>query len=232
MVNGEKNKRSKFISVRDASLFTGLSMQTIRKMVDKSQINGYKTPTGHRKIDRAGIQEMCYNDIPDEENFVGKKQNILYARVSTRKQVDDLSRQIEYLRRPEYSEYTLIQDIGSGINFKRKGLSTILDSCIQRTIGEVVVAHRDRLCRFAFELIESLIKKAGGKLTVLNDSGNKSSENELAEDLLSIIHIFNCRQMGRRSYKSRKGKESESDKDTDLSNSSPETETSWNNRCA
>ena len=203
MVNGEKNKRSKFISVRDASLFTGLSMQTIRKMVDKSQINGYKTPTGHRKIDRAGIQEMCYNDIPDEENFVGKKQNILYARVSTRKQVDDLSRQIEYLRRPEYSEYTLIQDIGSGINFKRKGLSTILDSCIQRTIGEVVVAHRDRLARFGFELIKYLIEKSGGKITVIDDQKNKSTEQELSEDLLSIVHIYSCKQMGKRSYRTK-----------------------------
>jgi predicted site-specific integrase-resolvase len=64
----------------------------------------------------------------------------------------------------------LLSDIASGINFRRKGLSTILDFCLQRTIGELVVAHRDRLCRFGFELIEQLVKRAGGKITVLEDS--------------------------------------------------------------
>jgi len=125
--------------------------------------------------------------------------------VSSKKQVDDLARQIDYLKsaRTEYSSYIPIIDIGSGINFKRQGLSTILDACMQRTIGEVVVAHRDRLSRFGFELIKLIINKAGGTLTVIDDERNKSSEQELSEDLLSIVHIYSCKQMGRRKYRKR-----------------------------
>jgi predicted site-specific integrase-resolvase len=160
---------------------------------------------------------MCSSGILDKNEQSLQKQNFIYARVSTKKQMDDLSRQIEFLRRPEYSEYILIEDIGSGINFKRKGLSTILDSCLQNNIGEIVIAHRDRLCRFGFELIESLVTKAGGKITVLNNTEEKTCEQELTEDLLSIIHVFSCRQMGKRSYSSRKTK---IDQDKIISNES------------
>jgi hypothetical protein len=74
---------------------------------------------------------------------------------------------------------------------------------MQGTIGELVVAHRDRLCRFGFELIEYIVEKSGGKITVLEHDSNKSSEQELAEDLLSIVHVFSCRQMGKRTYTNR-----------------------------
>jgi predicted site-specific integrase-resolvase len=116
--------------------------------------------------------------------------------------MDDLTRQIEFLRstNTEYSTYNLVTDCASGINFERKGLSSILDSCLLRNIGEVVVAHKDRLARFGFDLIKLLIEKSGGKLTVVNQETDKSSEQELADDLLSIIHIFSCRQMGKRRY--------------------------------
>jgi predicted site-specific integrase-resolvase len=213
MKNGKKEKE--FITIGNASMLSGLDIQTIRKMADTSQIESYRTPSGQRRINRNSLQKLCYNDISNESEQISQKQNFLYTRVSTKKQMDDLFRQVEYVSKPEYSDYIVIQDIGSGINFKRKGLQTILDACIQRTIGEVVVAHRDRLSRFGFDLIELFIQKAGGKLTVLANEKNSSSENELAEDLLSIIHIFNCRQMGKRSYKSRKVQDG---KDKDLSN--------------
>ena len=117
-------------------------------------------------------------------------------------------------RKPEYSSYTTISDIASGINFKRKGLQTILDSCIQGVIGEVVIAHRDRLSRFGFDLVKIIIEKAGGTITILDDEENKSSEQELAEDLLSIIHIYSCRQMGKRNYKIKQSKSIENQIET------------------
>ena len=199
-------KEKKFLTVQEASLYTGIGIQTIRKMADSKKISCFKTDTGHRRINRESLQRLCNLDIPVETSGENQKpetsrQNYLYTRVSSRKQVDDLSRQVEYVQRPEYANYMLIQDIGSGINFKRKGLQTILDACIQNTIGEVVVAHKDRLSRFGFDLIESIIIKGGGKITLLDVPENKSSEQELADDLLSIVHIFSCRQMGKRSYK-------------------------------
>lgn len=208
-----KDEEKKYISVGNASRITGLDPQTIRKMVDTKKIAGYKTPSGQRKVNRRDIQSMCDNMLDDEAKRKGEKQNFLYVRVSTKKQMGDLSRQLEYVRRPEYSEYIVIQDIGSGINFKRKGISTILDSCVQGDIGEVVVAHRDRLSRFGFDLINLFVEKAGGKITVLENNKVTTSEIELAEDLLSIVHIYSCRQMGKRSYSNKRGVEDNKDKD-------------------
>lgn len=195
------------MSVRDASIFSGLDKQTIRKMVDEKTIAGYKTPTGQRKVNKESLQKMCHPNVSIEKVPSSPKENFLYCRVSTRKQVDDLSRQVTYISRPEYDGFTIIKDVGSGINFKRKGLSKILDACIQRTIGTVIVTHKDRLSRFAFELIQQFVERAGGKIEVLDNSDNqKSREQELSEDLLSIIHIFNCKQMGSRSYKAKNNK--------------------------
>jgi predicted site-specific integrase-resolvase len=209
----EKEKR--YVTVGEASRLTGLDPQTIRKMADKASILCYKTPSGQRRINLQSIQKLCSNTFSNQEEQQSKKQNYLYVRVSTKKQLEDLSRQLDYVKRPEYVDYTIITDVGSGINFKRKGLSTILDSCLQGTVGEIVIAHKDRLCRFGFDLIEQLVTKSGGRITILNNQEDRTSEQELTEDLLSIIHVFSCRQMGRRNYKKPKNENSNSQ---DLSN--------------
>jgi putative resolvase len=204
-----------FITIFEASRITGLSYQTIRKLGDQQKIQCFKTPQGgHRRFNKQDLERFCGSSINRLQIAEGEKCNFIYTRVSSKKQLDDLSRQIEYIQqRTEYASYTVISDVASGINFKRKGLQTILDSCIQGTIGEVVVAHRDRLSRFGFDLIKLITEKAGGSITVLDDEQNKSTEQELAEDLLSIVHIYSCRQMGKRSYKGNKQLESVENKD-------------------
>ena len=206
-VNNNKLPRdkTKHVSIREASIITGINAQTLRKLGDENKIKCYKTLSGQRKFDKAYLEKMCNNDDYDDKIDKDTKKNYIYTRVSSKKQSDDLSRQIEYIKhkRPEYSSYIFISDIASGINFNRKGLSTILDAAIQRNVGEIVVAHKDRLCRFGFDLIKLIIEKQGGKITVLDDERNKSSEQELSEDLLSIVHIYSCKQMGKRSYKTR-----------------------------
>jgi predicted site-specific integrase-resolvase len=95
----------------------------------------------------------------------------------------------------------LVTDVGSGINWKRKGLTTILDKAMHGDISEVVVTHRDRLCRFAFELLEWIFKRNGVKLVVLNEEKDHSSDKDLTDDILSIIHVYSNRKIGKRSYK-------------------------------
>ena len=209
--------KKEYISIDEASKITGLSIQTIRKLGDKKQIKCFKTPSGHRRFNKQDLEKFCDPDSFNEKDSENTKINYIYTRVSSKKQLDDLSRQVEYIqkRKPEYSSYTTISDIASGINFKRKGLQTILDSCIQGVIGEVVIAHRDRLSRFGFDLVKIIIEKAGGAITILDDEKNKSSEQELAEDLLSIIHIYSCRQMGKRSYKIKQSKSIENQNEPD-----------------
>jgi predicted site-specific integrase-resolvase len=93
----------------------------------------------------------------------------------------------------------IIFDIGSGLNFKRKGLKTLLERLMRRDQFTLVVAYRDRLARFGFELIEWMVEQNGGKILVL-DNNVHSPESELTADLLSIIHVFSCRMHGLRKY--------------------------------
>lgn len=208
----------KFVSISKASEICGLHPITLRKMVDEGILNCFITPSGHRRFDKECLQNYIHPQSVKKEIGEVQKRNFLYARVSSKKQEDDLHRQINFLK--EYvnqdESYECISDIGSGINFKRKGLSTILDSCLQGSIGDVVIAHRDRLSRFGFDLIQQIVSKAGGNIKVINDNKNQSSEQELADDLLSIVHIFTCRQMGKRKYKG--GAKVQNGKDKDLSN--------------
>ena len=195
--------KTKYVTIREASIITGINPQTLRKLGDENKIKCYKTLSGQRKFDKSYLEKMCNNNNDDDQINQVQKHNFIYARVSSKKQHDDLLRQTEFIRnkQQQYSSYISITDIASGINFNRKGLTTILESALQGTIGEVVIAHRDRLCRFGFDLIKLIIEKQGGKITVIDDERNKSTEQELSEDLLSIIHIYSCRQMGKRSYK-------------------------------
>ena len=200
MTDVKKEKTSKYITIGKAAELSGLHENTLRKLCDEQKIKCYKTPSGQRRIDKSDLEKMC-NPVSIQKEI--PRTNFIYTRVSSKKQMDDLSRQVKYIhsKQPEYESYTTLSDIGSGINFKRKGLQTLLDFSLQHTIGEVIIAHRDRLSRFGFELIKSFIEKAGGSIKVLDDEIHKSTEQELAEDLLSIVHIYSCRQMGKRSYR-------------------------------
>ena len=134
---------------------------------------------------------------------ITQKESICYCRVSSAKQKDDLQRQESFMRE-QYPNHTIISDIGSGINWKRKGLQSILEKGFYGKLEEVVIAHRDRLCRFAFGLFQQVFKLFNTKLVVLDDDGECAGEKELYSDVLAIIHVYACRQMGRRKYKGRK----------------------------
>jgi putative resolvase len=209
----------KYVTIREAASITGMCHQVLRKMADAETIRSFRTPSQQRRFNKLDLEKMCYNVPADVKIPYTEKTNFIYTRVSSKKQLDDLHRQIDFIR-PRYPTYRIIKDIGSGVNFKRQGLQTILDHCIKGDIGEVVVAHRDRLSRFGFDLIDIIVSKSGGKIVVIDDERNKTTEQELAEDLLSIVHIYSCRQMGRRKYSSKEqggdnddggGRECESD---------------------
>ena len=125
---------------------------------------------------------------------------IVYARVSSRKQQDDLERQVAYLKAKE-PHAEVISDIASGLNFKRKGLKAVLERSLQGDKLTVVVAHRDRLARFGFDLIEWLIQRNGGQVVVLSKSAHTSPTDELLQDLLAILSVFAARMHGLRKYR-------------------------------
>ena len=183
-----------YVSSQEACKLFQVSISTLRRWDNEGKIDTYRTAGKQRRYSTQ-LLTKTNNTIT---NYV-QKQKICYCRVSSTHQKNDLQRQKEYLK-SKYPDYRIIQDIGSGINWKRSGLKTILELAMQKKLETVVVAHRDRLCRFAFELIQWILEKNEVKLVVLNES-ICSTEQELAEDLLSIIHVFSCKQMGKRRYK-------------------------------
>lgn len=189
----------------------------IRKKFDVTS-NTLRTWANQEKIRfirvRDGKGKRVYN-IEDVEKLFG--QSIIhtgkvccYARVSSDHQKEDLDRQIELLQKT-YPDAEIISDIGSGLNFKRKGFQTLLDRVYSREFKTVVVTYKDRLCRFGSEIVEFIFKKSNTELMVLNKlpSSTKSEINELAEDLLSITTVFVARNNGNRSANFRRQRKQE-----------------------
>lgn len=201
-----------FITTKTARKLLGVTTQTLRNWGDSGKINIIRAPSGVRLYDRKDVQNLLSDGITAFE-----KKKIAYCRVSSKKQMDDLERQKDFFRY-NYPNHILVADIGPGINWKRKGLKTILEQALCGDISEIVVAHRDRLCRFAFELLEWILAERGVKLIVLDREVEQSDDKELADDILSIIHVYSCKRMGRRRYKVKEDKivpESESEEDND-----------------
>ena len=186
--------KEQYLSVKKTRQILGVTTVTLRNWNKTNKIRAIRTPSGVRLYNKQDIQ-----DIINLRESTCKKQKIVYCRVSSTKQKDDLDRQI-YFFKQQYPNHTLVTDVGSGINWKRKGFTSILELAMQGQLSEVVVAHRDRLCRFAFELVQWILETNKVKLIVLNESNGESTNSELAEDILSIVHIYSCRQMGKRRY--------------------------------
>lgn len=134
------------------------------------------------------------------------KRVVGYCRVSSNKQKDDLERQIEnvktYMIAKGY-QFEIIQDIGSGINYNKKGLNKLLDMVTNGEVEKIVVLYKDRLVRFGFELIENICNKYGAKIEII-DNTEKTEEQELVEDLIQIVTVFSCRLPGKRANKVKK----------------------------
>jgi len=177
----------RYVKLIKAVELTGLHPNTLRKYADAGHIPSKRTPAGQRLF---GI-----------DAWLGvKTATACYARVSSHKQKDDLQRQVEWLA-ARYPDAEIVRDVGSGLNFNRKGLRALLERCLSGEQLTVVVAHQDRLCRFGFELVRWIIERNGGKIVVLGKSAKCSPFDELTQDLLSILGVFSARMHGLRKYR-------------------------------
>ena len=174
----------KYVPLRKAKKFYGLSDKTLRKYAENGKINAIRSPSG-RWMFALG-------------NTGRYSSTICYCRVSSAKQKEDLARQVVYMRE-QFPQAEIIRDIGSGLNFKRKGFKTILERLLRGDKLTIVVAHKDRLARFGTDIIKFLTEQNGGELMVL-DKNELSPEQELTEDLLAILTVFSCRMHGLRRY--------------------------------
>jgi predicted site-specific integrase-resolvase len=146
------------------------------------------------------------------------RKGIIYARVSTRKQSTFLQNQIDRLK-AKYPDHDVLSDVASGLNFKRKGFRKLLERCMSGGVSEVCVAHKDRLCRFAFDLVEQVLRKHGTGIIVDEHraEADTTAEAELGDDIISIITVFGARlhgaRGGRRKHRAGGAKQKETEDD-------------------
>lgn len=177
-----------FHPLRKAVAYYGVHANTLRKWADEGRIESRRTPSGQR----------LFKLLPFSSDR--QRRRVIYCRVSSASQKSDLESQVASLKQ-QFPDHELIQDIGSGLNWKRKGFNALLESVMLGVVAEIVVAHKDRLCRFGFELLECVASKHNTRIVVLNDTG-LSPQEELVRDLISIIRVFSCRIYGMRKYAS------------------------------
>lgn len=198
-----------YVPLRTAAKHYNVSKQTIVIWAEKGDLDFIALPSGQRRFRiRGDGNTQLTTAVTDQPRA---KVNICYCRVSSNGQKDDLKRQIEYMR-IKYPGWEICSDVGSGLNWKRTGLKTVLRRCMQGDVGAVAVAHRDRLARFGYELIEYVLEQCGVKLLCDHEAVHVSKESELVEDILSIVTVFSARIHGQRHYK--KGAACHSEPDT------------------
>lgn len=211
------HNKCNYIGGKHASKILGVHQRTLYQWDIKKKIDTIRTPGGKRlyNVEKYLKQQECIKNgkIFEENNVDNIKMNIIYARVSSKGQSEDLERQKKLLIE-KYPNHTLIEDIGSGMNLNKRGIRKIIDYAIAGKINEVVVAYKDRLARFGFELIESLIKKySNGTIIILNKQKDMTPQEEIAYDVLQIMNIFTAKINGSRKYeKKKKEKNNNNDK--------------------
>ena len=191
----------KYYSINEFSKILGVSAQTLRNWDKSGKLHPHHTSTnGYRYYSHEQLGQVMNIKTNVDKKVIG------YCRVSSNKQKDGLKRQIENMEMYLTSQgkpFEIISDIGSGINYKKKGLKELIKLITQNKVEKVVVLYKDRLVRFGFELIEYLASLYNCEIEIV-DNTEKSEQQELVEDLIQIITVFSCRLQGKRANKTRK----------------------------
>jgi predicted site-specific integrase-resolvase len=193
----------KYYSIGEFSTLIGKTPQTLRDWHKKgSFVPQHITDGGTRYYS----QEQLNHFLGIKGIETKTKKVIGYCRVSSNKQKDDLVRQVEnvktYMIAKGYS-FDIITDIGSGINYNKKGLNQLIDMITNSEVEKIVILYKDILLRFGFEIIENLCNKYETTIEII-DNTEKTEEQELVEDLIQIATVFSCRLQGKRANKAKK----------------------------
>lgn len=178
-----------------------VSAQTLRNWEKSGKlIPDYKTSSGYRYYSQEQVDAITGNKANIENRIT-----IGYCRVSSTKQKDNLKRQVENVKAYLLAQgrpFEIIEDIGSGINYNKKGLLELLQKVIDHKVEKIVVLYKDRLLRFGYELFENIAKSYGTSIEVI-DNTEKTEQQELVEDLVQIITLFSCRLQGKKAKKTK-----------------------------
>ncbi|MBP0627458.1 MULTISPECIES: IS607 family transposase [unclassified Cupriavidus] len=192
----------KMVSIQEAAEFLGVAAQTLRRWEREGKlIPDERTPGGRRRYDLSRLRPEQFHASESA------RRTVAYARVSSQDQKDDLERQKQvlelYCARQGWT-FEVIADLGSGMNYHKKGLKRLLGSLIDGEVGRLVITHRDRLLRFGAELVFAICEVRNVEVVILNQGEDTTFEEDLAKDVLEIITVFSARLYGSRSRKNQK----------------------------
>lgn len=181
------------ITITQAAKLLGKSVKTLQRWDRKGILVAERSKTNRRVYSRT-----------DLDSFIGKsptpnRRNVAYCRVSSRNQKQDLLNQrnavLDFCAASGIQDIQLVEEIGGGLNFNRPEFLKLIRAILTDEIGTLVLAHRDRLARFGYELLEQLCEDHGVKIVVVNDI-RMSPEQEMVQDLMTIVHYFSSRLYG------------------------------------
>lgn len=192
------------VSIGEAAKELGVSVKTVRRWADAGKLRFERSPSGHRRFYLSDLKRI----VPRDLEVLDDRITINYARVSSHDQKPDLIRQVQVLE--SYSsangwQFETIQDLGSGLNYNKKGLQKLLKRILSGEVGRLVVTHKDRLLRFGSELVFAMCEEFETEVVIVNKSPEELSfEQELVQDMIELIQVFSARLYGARSHKNKK----------------------------
>ena len=199
-VNVSKMKR--LVGIGEAASALGVSITTLRRWETEGRLTAEYTAGGHRRYDLSKLKPELYRVASADD-----RRTVAYARVSSHDQKDDLERQKQvlelYCARQGWT-FEVIADLGSGMNYHKKGLKKLLEAILDEQVGRLVITHKDRLLRFGAELVFAICEAKHVEVVILNQGEDTTFEEDLAKDVLEIITVFSARLYGSRSRKNQK----------------------------
>ena len=193
----------KLVSISKAAKILGVSEVTLRRWDEEGRLVAIKTEGGHRRYDISKIRPESIHRY----DFTDKRKTIAYARVSSHDQKNDLERQkqvLELFCSKNGWSFEVIADLGSGMNYHKKGLKKLLNAILEDSVGRLVLTHKDRLLRFGAELVFAVCEAKAVEVIIINKGEDTTFEEDLASDVLEIITVFSARLYGSRSKKNKK----------------------------
>lgn len=191
------NSNMSKLSISEAAKLKGVSASTLRRWEAEGKLVPERTASGHRRYDLSQLL-----GIKSELSFT-----VAYARVSSHDQKAELERQkqvLELFCATNGWQFQMIEDLGSGLNYNKRGLKRLIKLIADNQVERLVLTHKDRLLRFGSELVFSLCEHFGTEVVIINRTEDSSFEEDLASDVLEIITVFSARLYGSRSHKNKK----------------------------
>lgn len=192
----------RLVGIKEAALALGVSTTTLRRWDAAGELTAEHTAGGHRRYDLAKIKPELFRAATEPN-----RRTVAYARVSSHDQKEDLERQKQvlelYCARQGWT-FEVISDLGSGMNYHKKGLKRLLEAILEGQVGRLVISHKDRLLRFGAELVFAICEAKNVEVVILNQGEDTTFEEDLAKDVLELITVFSARLYGSRSHKNQK----------------------------